>query len=273
LALAIALAMLASMLKITTAAIWLAPAIVLLHRSKLAAFGIVGSSLAAGLAWTTYTDAMKSGSAAMQFLLSTNLHDWTFGSINQRLDPVTWLGCAAWVAGIGIPVLLGPFVVRPIRIGLWALATFLLGPLTFTNLYFVHDYYWMAVAPAGAILVGIVFNAMFKTEPAQKRAIGLLALGFLFLLSYVAYPRWTAMFSTADPDGVLAQAATIRAASNPSDLVAIDQESWSPAVLFYADRRGYMEYPGIPPAPESYLHFKCPKPGQPGLCVLLPAQP
>ena len=120
LAAAIALAVLASMLKITTAAIWLAPAIILLQRSRLVAFGIVGASLVAGVAWTIYTDMMKSGSPAMQFLLSTNLREWTFGSISQRLDPATWLACIGWVAGIGILVVLGPFVVRRKRIGLWA---------------------------------------------------------------------------------------------------------------------------------------------------------
>jgi hypothetical protein len=66
---------------------------------------------------------------------------------------------------------------------------------------------------------------------------------------------------------LLDRAAQIRAATNPGDLIAIDGYGWSPELLFYADRRGYMEDPRVPPAPPGYVHFTC-HAGARGVCVL-----
>jgi len=265
--LAIALGALAALLKITTAAIWLAPAIFLLRRSRVAALALVAIPAVAGFAWTAYTDGIKAASPATAFMTSTGLRDWNFGSLAQRLDPATWWTCLGWLAGLGLVVCLAPLVVRRSRIGTWAMATLILGPLVFTNLYVVHDYYWMAVAPAAAILIGLVVRLAARPDRPWLGETRQLALLVLFAASFVTYERWTLMFGAHDEVGVLPQAAQIRAMTDPDDLVRISQGSWSPAVLFYADRRGYMDDPHIPPGPPEYVHIVCPYPGNPGDCV------
>jgi hypothetical protein len=265
--LAIGIGVLASTIKITTAVVWLVPAILLMKRSRIATAAIVGSSFAAGIAWTWYADQIKAASPATRFLTSASLQTWNFGSLSQRLDPATWIACLGFVAGIGLLVVLAPFVARRSRLGIWALGTLLLGPLIFTNLYVVHDYYWMAVAPAGAIVIGIVARTLLSDGSPMVRRRSVFAVGVLTIASYVVYPRWTAMIGSPDPDRVLSQAADVRAASSALDLISINEGSWSPAVLFYADRRGYMEYTDNPPAPDGYVSFVCPEPGQPGPCM------
>ena len=84
---AIALAALAALLKMTTAAIWLAPAVFLLHRSRLAAIALVATAAVVGVAWTTYADGIKAASQATAWLTSAALRDWNFGTIAQRLTP------------------------------------------------------------------------------------------------------------------------------------------------------------------------------------------
>ena len=267
LAAAIVIGTLAALIKITTAGIWLAPALFLLHRSRTASIALVAIPAAGGLAWTAYTDAIKAATPATVFLTSSNLSEWNFGTVAQRLDPSTWLTCAGWLAGLGFVVLLAPFAIRRARIGVWALATLILGPLVFTNLYLIHDYYWMAVAPAAAILTSVVVRWAVETMPSAWRRSGVLGLVAVFVLSYLLYPRWMLMLRTVDEVDVLGRAAQIKAATAPGDLVAIDQGSWSPAILYYADRRGYMEDPHVPAAPSGYVRFKCPTPGSPGDCV------
>ncbi|MFL5675763.1 MAG: ArnT family glycosyltransferase, partial [Chloroflexota bacterium] len=264
---AVALGSLAALLKITTAAIWLAPAVLLLRRSKLGAVAVAAVPAFAGIAWTSYTDAIKSHSAATMFLTSGRLTEWNFGTIAQRADPQTWLTWLGFVAGLGLLVLAAPIVVRTVRILWWSLLTLILGPLIFTNLYFVHDYYWMAVGPAAAILSSAVACRLVLSVPPTWRRTSVLGLIAVFAISFVLYPRWVVMFRMEPEGQVLMRAAQIQAATAPEDLVAIDEDSWSPAILFYADRRGYMEDANVPPAPPGYVRFRCPVPGAIGDCV------
>lgn len=263
---AVALGVLAALLKITTAMIWLAPALLLLRRHRAAALALVSIVGLAGIAWSAYADAIKDGTPATAFLTSAALRDWNFGTFAQRLDPTTWITCLGWLAGLGFVAIAAPATTdRSSRLAIWSMATLLLGPLVFTNLYVVHDYYWMAVAPAVAILTGVVVSA-FLAQPA-RRGRRLILVTVLFALSFVAYPRWTLMLGDADPDGVLRMAADVRGASDPDDLVAISNGDWSPAILFYAERRGYMEFDSVPPAPPGYVHFTCPRAGAAGRCI------
>ena len=68
------------------------------------------------------------------------------------------------------------------------------------------------------------------------------------------------MFHPGQGVDILVKAAQIRRATSPSDLVAIDHDGWSPELLFYADRRGYMGDLRLPPAPPGYVHFNCDAP-------------
>jgi hypothetical protein len=270
LAMGIGFGILAALVKITTAAVWLVPALLLLRRSRLMAVAIVGVSLGAGLVWTAYADAIKAASPAIAGLVSTttSMRIWNFGTLAQRLDPATWLTMAGWAVGLLVPLLiLAPRVLGASRLGLWAIGTLLLGPLVLTNLYAVHDYYWMAIAPAMAILVGLVIQRLLTMPDRRAARIRLMGAGVLVGLSFIAYPRWINAYNGTDELGTLRLAAEIRSETAPGDLVAISGQDWSPAVLFYADRRGYMEWLGAPPVPAGYVHFACPPDGMAGDCV------
>ena len=264
---ALGLGVMAGLLKITTAAIWLAPALFLLRRSSRVTIAVIAVFAAAGLVWTSSADGIKAASPATSFLTSAMLREWNFGTLEQRLDPATWVTFATWLAGLSLLVFLAPLRLGRSRLAIWALCTLGLGPLIFTNLYVVHDYYWMAVAPAAAILIGLFAANVTKAAPKPWRRSLALGMICLFALSYVVYPRWSLMFQSGDPTGVLAHAAQIAAETDPNDLLAITHDSWNPAILFYADRRGYMEFDRVPPAPSGYIHYTCPQLGQPGTCT------
>jgi hypothetical protein len=88
----------------------------------------------------------------------------------------------------------------------------------------------------------------------------------MFALSFFAYQRWMLAFRHGAGVSILNRAAQIRAATSPGDLVSINGYGWSPELLFYADRYGYMENPKVPPAPPGYVHFRC-HAGPTGVCV------
>ena len=272
-ALAIVFGAIASLVKVTTAFVWLVPALFLLRRSRLAAVALVGVCLSLGVVWTFYADSIKLATAATSWLASSSsvLREWTFGTLSSRLDPTTWILSASWLIGLlGLLLILAPRALAASRLGRWALATLVLGPLVLSNLYGIHDYYWMAVAPAAAILVGLVIDHLLAMPDRGAARVRLAAAGILVALSFVLYPRWIQAYDGTDESATLRLAAQIKSQTRPEDLIAISGRDWSPALLYYADRRGFMEVPGRQHAPVGYVHFECPIPGRPGDCVRSP---
>ncbi len=265
---AIALAALAALLKITTAAIWLAPAVFLLHRSRLASIALVATAAVVGVAWTTYADGDQGGVTGDR--LADQRRRCAIGTSAPSPSDLTptpgGLIFLRWLPGLGLVVFLAPFVIWRSRIGVWALGTLLLGPLVFTNLSHVHDYYWMAVGPAAAILIGLVVDRALQVEAPGRRVAAVAVLAGVFALSFYVYPRWTLMLRPGGAAAILERAAQIEAATTPNDLVAISGYGWSPELLFYADRYGYMEDARVPPAPAGYIHFHC-LTGAKGVCT------
>ena len=124
----------------------------------------------------------------------------------------------------------------------------------------------MAVGPAAAILIGLVVDRALQVEAPGRRVAAVAVLAGVFGLSFYVYPRWTLMLRPGGAAAILERAAQIRAATTPNDLVAISGYGWSPELLFYADRYGYMEDARIPPAPAGYIHFHC-LTGPKGVCT------
>ncbi len=212
--------------------------------------------VAGGLWWTRYTDAVKIRNPLTQWLVSSHLHSWYFGTLDQRLDPhsyevilerVGWeiagpvcLGLVLAVVGI----ILAPTQVERVRRAGW-LATAAFAPLVFFNLYYVHSYYLIGIFPAIVAAVGIGLVAVAQriaTNTAVAAAAGtvLVVVGsaapvvigfpgaFLDIRQWITAPK---------PDPA---AERIRAATRPDDLIVLVGCDWRPTTLYFADRRGLM---------------------------------
>jgi hypothetical protein len=267
---------LAMLVKITTGLIWVAPAL-LLGRGQ---FGwrllLVGVPLIAGYAWTAWGDAIKSTGVITQYLTSWELTDWTIGTIAQRFDEGTWRAFDRWTVPLGIIGLVSLAFIRPRleRPGLraWFAMTLIAGPLLFANLYAVHSYYWIAVSPALAGLLGAGFAAPIERWPRRSVAVAVVAVAVAFMgVTYVrSVDSWkVAYIPVWDPENVLPLAQQIRDATTPDELVFIVGRDWSPEIFLYADRRGIM----LPDFMNSgsldltgYAKFTCPRWYERGLC-------
>jgi hypothetical protein len=257
----------AALVKLPTAAVWLAPAGLLLSRHRPLGLVVPITAATIGLLWTAFTDGIKGSIPATSSLTSAALHDWLFGTITQRLDPETWFVVAIWATALfGLVILLRPAVVRESRLGRWSAATMVLGPVVFTNVYVIHDYYWMAVAPAAAILSGLVAASVLNTSSRNLRWLRMVAVIGSLAVAFLVYPRAARMFENVDESDTLRLAAQIRSDTLPTDLVAIRGRAWSPGLLYYADRRGFMEWDGALVAPPGYVLFECPSEAELGSC-------
>ena len=280
---ALVLGCLAATVKITTAAFWIAPFAILgvwrddmpaTARSRIGAWVLTIVPLVAGVAWTRWADAIKAASDATAWLTSTALTAWNFGTVAQRLEPDQWEHVVANViylgGGIALPLLAVPIVIYAVerkQLRFWAwIAVTLAGPvLAFFNLYFVHDYYSTATTASVAALVGVGFAALaaMRSTGARLVLLGAVVASAAVWLLNVSY--WTRTFDPApDPDGVLPLAAQIRRETSPDQYVAIIGRDWSPSVLYYADRWGWMINPHSAPGlignllADGYAVYSCP---------------
>ena len=218
------------MVKITTALFWVAPFALFAvsrddaredRRSWLGAWELSILPILAGFAWTRYADAIKAASEATAWLTSSELLSWNTGTLAQRLELSSWTpvftSAILLAGGIAIPFLVYPairFAIAKRQLRFWAwIALTAAGPvLVFFNLYYVHDYYAIAVSPSIAALVGLGVAGLPLVRTWLR---GLLLAGAALTWTavwVVQMPYWTRIYDAAsDPEGVLPLAAQIAA--------------------------------------------------------------
>ena len=174
------------LVKITTAVPWVLPvaaiAFVTLRadwrgqwrRVAVGLAAIPGFGLVCGLWWTHFADAQKARSPFTQFLISSHLTRWNFGTTGQRLNA----GANGELIGWATEMVTGLWPVLVVAIVLIVLSrtnrlvkiAMLLVPVAaieiFFNLYHHNDYYLAAVFPA------LVTIPAFAADEASRLLAG-----------------------------------------------------------------------------------------------------
>jgi 4-amino-4-deoxy-L-arabinose transferase-like glycosyltransferase len=203
------------------------------------------------LLWTRWADAIKASQPPAAFLTSGALTRWNFGSWHQRADLAAWAEILGRIAGMVIPaafvvalVAAIPFFRRADRrlrwVGWMALAGVLLPIAVFFNLFWVHDYYLIAVTPALALL-GAAGLAYLLDLPALQRPVVRAAVLGVACLSTI--PCWTYAAPTYEVsrESPFARLGSLIAQNTgPGDWVAVQGDDWNSRILYAARRRGFM---------------------------------
>lgn len=260
----------AALVKITTSFVWIGIGTfiaIYLNRTKfkssLLALIVASVAHVPSLIWTMWADNQKSKTIYTEWLTSKNLYSWNFGSVEQRFSFSQW---HKTVSEIFIPSVLGSTVVV---LGLLAIALGLAknrrasfafiglctsGPLTFTNLYFVHEYYWTAVLPALLLSLapGLELIATLIRKATGALSISLATLGLLVGV-FLVMSSWSNEYGKRNFDvfvkpgsvsyhgeqyGVAVE--EISSATTANDHVIVVGSDWDPTILYFADRRGLM---------------------------------
>jgi hypothetical protein len=165
---------LASLTKVTTFVVWYFPALfaclyfwqqegkkrydlkIMVRYVGIAVLG-GGFPILAASRWIAFADYQKSlNPIAGQYLTSAALSHWNWGTLEQRLDWTTWQQIFEWplviemlenvsflkVRTLNFFLLVGLFLLlgkRRRREVVFCFLGFLLGPLIFTNLYYIHE--------------------------------------------------------------------------------------------------------------------------------------
>jgi hypothetical protein len=207
----------------------------------------------AGL-WTLYADGVKEDNPLTQGMTSRALQGWNFGTVDQHLDPVTYAKIIGRIGGeiagpLGLGLLLAVVgialaprgVERARRAGWLAVAVF--SPLVFLNLYYVHNYYLIAVLPALAASVALGITAVAERMPADASRVVAAGTALVLVGSAVTPIGWNEVrqwwISPVPNETIMG----IREVTPPDSLIVVVGCTIDPQTLYLSDRRG-MNFPG-----------------------------
>lgn len=205
--------------------------------------------LAVGFSWVAMADAIKAFNPNAQFLESSALRNFNFGTVAQRLDANTYVAMFNhWGTTILPPAVLLPAVVivllwRKTRLAAaLGLGAFLLGQGIFLNLYLLHDYYYYANAVMLCLAVGVGIGTLWDLAPHRlfPRPAALILLAGLGAAQFGVY-RGGLLANQSQGSGVnnLLET-TVRALTEPDDVIVVHAETWAAILPYFSHRRALM---------------------------------
>ncbi len=248
---------LAGMVKVTSFVVFLVAALLLLLRAareagRPAPWRLAGRAVLATLVpfvattvWTLQAAAVRQHNPEANFMSSVFGY-WTFGDLALRLSPAFWVrtfdvwsGPILSEAGVALVALYFCWLRGRYR---WAvagcLAAFLSGQLIFSNLYFVHDYYFY---PSGLFLAAALGFFLVELLEHPGLAAGAKALFVVVVLGLQvqAYTRTFFPEQRSNPP-VPPVCGVLQAITRPDELVVVLGYDWDPFVPYYAQRPALM---------------------------------
>ncbi len=206
-----------------------------------------GVPLVALVVWTHFADVHKAANPIAREFTSTSpvLVKWNFGTMAQRSSWATWktiLGYEESVVGtkyalaiFGLGLLFGR---RRLQI-LACLLLFLIAPLVFTNLYFIHDYYTYGSAILLLTALGLSLVSLFERGPWLSGV----ATTLLCLLLGASVHRYAEEYYPSqiheyqDWGGVTHH---VKRLTRPNETIMGLGYDWSAELPFYSERRAVM---------------------------------
>lgn len=210
--------------------------------------GVAGVIVAVGIAWVAFADKLKAANPYADFLISDSLNAWNFGTWSQRIQPEFWREIYRLTAQniVGEPALLllaaGAFMLnRATRVVLLVLlAAGFSGFLTFSNLYFVHDYYHCANAIFFTSAFGLVAGAVLMDERLPRMVRFILVGGTLIVAQGALFYRGYGGFHSQHRGPPMMFAEIVRRTTGPEDIVAAFGLDWNGELPYYSERRAIM---------------------------------
>ncbi len=205
------------------------------------------ATLATALWWIAYSDSIKRTNPFAAVFTSENLTTWNYGAALQRLDPVFWRitgyqfshSMLPWSAIILLAA--GFTLIAPAyrRAALICSSGFLIGPLLFSNLYAIHEYYSFPSAFFALAAAGIILAGMLETRRIGAPVKTLVLAGFLGLQALNFYRDFAdTLEHPPPPPPPLAE--IIRQVVPVGGIVLYYGWDWNTLIPYYAQRRAIM---------------------------------
>lgn len=195
--------------------------------------------------WNNYADFLKSQNPLAAFLVSDNLFKWNFGTIEKKLALKTWLTVlnrSELIIGTTGFIVLG-FVSliskKVFWISLAAITSFLIGPIVFTNLYVVHEYYFYA---NGLFLLLFISGGVIALlEYRYMVASVVIILLILVVMQYKYLNTYPQVIKQSQHSSLVKVGRAVKAETKKSDVIVVYGHDWDSTIPYYAERKAIMD--------------------------------
>jgi hypothetical protein len=200
----------------------------------------------ATLWWLDFADATKALNPLGNFLTSSNLKDFNFGTTASRLSPAAWATKwrivsqeLTWLPAVIFCLVLLPLVGRTRwRAVAGCLLAFGSVLVIFPVLYEHHEYYYVANTLLLMLAMGLVLVAALESRAARWVTYGAVLLvlggqGWRYLDWY--YP--TQRQISPGGDGLTT---SLRTLTNPNDVIVVLGQDWNSMTAYFSQRRAIM---------------------------------
>jgi hypothetical protein len=227
-----------------------------------------------GKLWLSHGDSVKSANPFAREIITASSEKqaaWNFGTGEQKTNPAVWGQIGRHIGdqlAVPVPVigywlvpliLIAGAVANPKRIPLIMvfLCGFAAGPLVFTNLYFEHNYYWVANGAWLVLAVGVALAAISEFRP-QETWPQYASAALCAVLCIAGFLAWHSKFLPVLknlPDRKKLAELWIEPIQKLVPLersILILGNDWNPNAFYYAERKGigYPTVAGVPfPSP------------------------
>lgn len=199
----------------------------------------------ATLAWIYHTSRVRAFNPEADFL-KDHFGYWSFGDLAQRFSWPFWLHTyRVWAdsivgeAGLAFIVVYYCWLRGRYRGAVTAcLALFLSGQLIFSNLYWVHDYYFYASGLFLIAAVGFFLAEVLEAPALPKGARWILVAVTLALEASVYHRTYYEIQATSTPLPEVVE--MLRRFTRTDDVVVIIGHNWDASIPYYSQRRALM---------------------------------
>ena len=199
--------------------------------------------------WVKYSDRLKAIHPLAYINTAANSSKWNFGTLDQKLSGDVWsviIGRACTVLGMPLPmwwlfficvIVLGVTRRRWKEAGM-CLFLFLLSPMVFTNLNYIHDYYMIA---NGVFLLGFFgFSVISLLEGKRTNIAGWAVLGAMLLTAFFGHSRIYLPVQQQPNEEIRKLADYVKSNTTSDGVIICLGFDWDPMVPYYSERRALM---------------------------------
>lgn len=207
--------------------------------------------------WVQYADYLKNQNPlAIDLLTSKSTISWNFGTLDQKLSLETY----KTISEFYLPVIIGnwlskiyyiPIIVLVILffsnrinflLSLLFLFLFLSGPLIFTNLYLVHDYYYYANSIFLLLFIGNLFSILISIKKYHlNKIVFFIILPFLIFNQLKTYYKIYYPLQLKNDTEILSLKQIIKENIPFNSIILIYGHDWNSEIPYYIQRKAIMD--------------------------------
>lgn len=192
--------------------------------------------------WVRHSDYEKSLSYLGTMITSNGLNSWNYGTLQQKVSPHVWKYISSY-SFYGLPITILMLLLSYIfslkhrkYIAIFGIP-YVLTPLIFTNLYYIHDYYSFGNTILFSICCGLFLLSLADIKYKKyKLALASLCAVAIFTSLYFYFYR----YYPAQKENVTAMqelGKQIKNTTSAGDILLVKGTDWSAVVPYYSERK------------------------------------